>query len=140
MGFRAQKICLRTFPQLSAVPVSLNLRPTKSSSGQPGMLQSLVLGQAAPAFCGVQQPVFPNLWLASAHCVVAIPKCSASIWVVAAQHQLLVSWVRSAFGTEPTISGLQHPLSSMREPMPSPHSGSLDVIGHHLGGCRVLNE
>src|SRR5262245_61674911 len=40
-----------------------------------------------------------------------MPRCSASICVVAAQHQLLVSWGRSVFGTLPMISGLQHPLS-----------------------------
>jgi hypothetical protein len=47
--------------------------------------------------------------LASAHCVTDKPKYSASIWVVAAQHQLSVSCGLNVLGTLPIISGRQQP-------------------------------
>jgi hypothetical protein len=73
------------------------------------VLQSFVLGQGVPAVSSLQQFVLANLWLAKSHCFTEIPKCEASICVVAAQHQLLVSCGLRVLGTPPIISGLQQP-------------------------------
>src|SRR5205823_14670018 len=98
-----------TESQGKAVPLSEDLARAKSTSSHPGVLQSSVLGHGVPEVCSVQQFVLLKRWLASAHCVMDKPRYSASIWVVAAQHQLSVSCGLNVLGTLPIISGRQQP-------------------------------
>src|SRR5207302_3451828 len=93
----------------NALPLSEDLAPAKSRSTHPGVLQSFVLGHGVPEVSSLQQFVLLKRWLASAHCVMDKPIYSASICVVAAQHQLLVSCGLNVLGTLPIISGRQHP-------------------------------
>src|SRR5690606_29607962 len=88
------------------------VRPHSVSMSQPGLLHSAFFGQLPPSFAGSQQSLRLKRWLASEHCVTDTPCDAASICVVAAQHQLLVSCGLKVFATLPLISGLQQELMS----------------------------
>src|SRR6185369_3377432 len=85
-GLFAQPICCRTWSHVRAVLlVRENVKPYLSNSGQPPWTQA----EGTELFV---QSVRPNSLFASTPWLTLWPRKSMTIWPLAAQHHMLVSW------------------------------------------------
>src|SRR5678815_3860925 len=85
-GLSLQPICSLTCAHVRAVLlVRLNVKPYLSNSGQPPTTHALGTGLFV-------QSVRPNRLFASTPWLTLWPRKSITIWPLAAQHHMLVSW------------------------------------------------